>query len=686
MVVNAILLAQPQTAPPLNYVIRAELDPDNKMITGNVGLTYRNTSPDIISDLQFHAYFNGARNSASTYLREQGWSSSSKESFGYLNILSTFVNEVDESAALRPFTDPDGHPNDESVYQLSLRQPLMPGQSIRVSMQFEAKMPKAFSRTGYLDEFAFVAQWFPKLGVWETTGFRGRTAPGWNCHAFHTKTEFFANFANYEVTLTVPSEYKVGATGVLSATESHGATTSYTYQQDWVHDFAWVAWPHFKVFEKTWDPASIDPELLQFMAASLGETPETLRPKRSVEMKLMLAPEHGDQAERHFEALSASLALMGVWLGEYPYETLTMVSPPTGGRYAGGMEYPTFITIGTSYHNPSGNLRLEELVAHEFAHQYFYGLLASNEVEEAWLDEGFTSYMEDKILMNTWGTNPDYDYLQPLDMPVITPLLSSSVRSDMWDLNLRYRSWLYDMGVFEPTSLERNRTTVHFGKHYTPISYPSHADPHYFYNAYPKPAVMLHQLERELGWQQWAPILRSYVQSWRFKHPSGKDFETHVADMMETPMDWFFDPMLRGPAKLGFKVQVRRYQPRVGGWTKTEQGMVFEESAPTTNQYQHVLVTNTGGIAYPIDVQVAFSDGTVFEDRWDGVGSVKAYTFPESPHIERAVIDPDNKILYEAKKFDNSYQFNSNRDTVDSWVTRMKGMFQHLLIGIAGGL
>src|SRR5262249_23511958 len=149
--------------------------------------------------------------------------------------------------------------------------------------------------------------------------------------------------------------------------ELSGGRVLYRFQQDGVHDFAWTVDPDYIVLEDT------------FREAGIGD----------VRLTLLLQPEHSAQAERYFKAANASLSGYGRVLGPSPCPTLTIVDPPWGARGAGGMEYPTLITGGTSWSAPRAIHRPESVTVHEAGHQFFYGLLASNEFEEPWLDEGF---------------------------------------------------------------------------------------------------------------------------------------------------------------------------------------------------------------------------------------------------------------------------------------------------------
>jgi len=202
----------------------------------------------------------------------------------------------------------DGNPEDQTVMVVSLPQAIAPGESIQVELSFTSKIP----RTGFRGNYFFLAQWFPKLGVYENGG-------NWNCHQFHAGTEFFSDYGVYDVKITVPSNYVVGATGRLAEkTENADGTTTHRQVQADVHDFTWTTSPDYLVREKRFEHPGLPP----------------------VDMRLLIQPEHFEQAERHFAATAAALQYYGTWFGPYPYGHVTVVEAAYESG-AGGMEYPT---------------------------------------------------------------------------------------------------------------------------------------------------------------------------------------------------------------------------------------------------------------------------------------------------------------------------------------------------------
>src|SRR5947209_11201904 len=230
---HALLLAAAVTGaivPPLsprnaNYTITAQLDPQTRTITGSETITWRNITSRPAADLQFHLYWNAWKNDKSTFMRERALGSSREDparragDWSRIDVTSIMVGDTDRTGAKRFAAPDDDNSNDETVMVVPLARPIDPGQTAQIRMAWTAHVPRTFARTGAIGNFFFIAQWFPKLGVLEDSG--------WNCHQFHASTEFFSDYGVYDVSLTVPAGWVVGATGVeRSAT----ATTHRFYQ------------------------------------------------------------------------------------------------------------------------------------------------------------------------------------------------------------------------------------------------------------------------------------------------------------------------------------------------------------------------------------------------------------------------------------------------------------------------
>ncbi len=316
--------------PIASYQIEAKLNPSSKTIDATETVEWVNTSSNPTSELQFHLYLNAFKNDRSTFAKEQGgelwevegdvpadyWGSIDIEDMEALDADSALIPDWVLAAA--PIQPDDDNSDDETVLRVVLAEPVAPGASIRLRLKFRSKLPRGIARTGWDGDYFFVAQWYPKLGVLESQG--------WNCHQYHANTEYFSDYGSYDVTVTVPTGFVVGGSGVVQSRDNQDGTTSHRFAQDRIHDFAWVASPRFLQRETRFSASGLPP----------------------VQVKLLLLPEHEGLGDRYLTAATQALRLFGEWFGPYPYPVLTVVDPLPGSD-TGGMEYPTLVTGGTSF-------------------------------------------------------------------------------------------------------------------------------------------------------------------------------------------------------------------------------------------------------------------------------------------------------------------------------------------------
>jgi hypothetical protein len=635
---SAVLAAESFPPPPVaSYQITCRLDAEKKTVEGTQVLTWKNTTSRPAATLRFHLYLNAFRNTLSSFWKESEGKSRDgelrKDSWGSIEILRmTGADGEDLLSSLRYVAPDDGNPHDRTVAEVVPSRPVAPGETIAIAMDFVSRLPRVAVRTGYKGDFFFVVQWFPKIGVFEGSG--------WNCHQFHATTEFFADFGNYDVSIDVPARYrgKVGATGRrVEEREASDGRVIYRFQQQGVHDFAWTADPAYLVYEDT------------FREAGLGD----------VRLNLFLQPEHAAQVDRHFKAARAALSGFGRILGPYPYETLTIVDPPWGAHGAGGMEYPTLITAGTSWSAPKSVQRPESVTVHETGHQFFYGLLASNEFEEAWLDEGFNSYMTDRVLASVYGPNRVALSVFGLNFPL------GIDKNYPVDANRRYFA-VADWDVLASDSWKfRDRK-----------SYGSHV--------YSKTALTMATLERLLGTPAMDRALRLYADRWRYKHPTTRDFIAAINDSTGRDWTWFFDRTFYSSGIVDyavFEAESTPAEPPSGLFDK--EGRLSPGPPPELSKVRgydsRVTVVRGGDVTMPVEVVLRFEGGREHRAHWDGAARWKRYRVEKGPRLLEAVVDPGEKILLDVDRTNNGRRTTDDPRAASRWTARAVFWIQNMI-------
>jgi hypothetical protein len=581
-----------------SYVINARLDPASRTLGGEALLTWRNTAAVPAGSLQFHLYYNAWRNARSTWMRERALSAGSgdlaaprESDWGWIDVTGVRVIRagapVDATSRLRYIAPDDGNADDRTVAEVPLDAPVKPGETITVQITWSSRVPRTFARTGTVGDYYFLAQWFPKIGVFEDTG--------WNCHQFHVATEFFADFGTYDVRLTVPSGWIVGATGTERGRRdgADGTTTHHYYEED-VHDFAWTTSPRY--LERT------------------GSFEHPRLP--GVRMRLLLQPEHEGQAGRHFDATRAALEHYGTWFGPYPYGHITIVDPAWQSG-AGGMEYPTLITAGTRWLAPRRVTQPEGVTIHEAGHEFWYGIVATNEFEHAWMDEGLNTYSTARVIEQKFQPN----YLAARYFGGFIPWTFT-------DVPLRRATDGNRMAGYRTAA--RNEAPATPTWQYWPGTAGS--------ITYNKTAVWLHTLENMVGWDTMQRILSTYFTRWAYKHPKPDDFFAVVGEVTGRDFRWFFDQVYRSSSAFDYSVASLRSAADAAG-------------APFRTV---VVVRRLAEGVFPVDVRVAHENGQETRWRWDGRSRWKTFEVEHPSRAKYAEVDPDRVLLLDLNATNNS--------------------------------
>ena len=579
---SALRVPGPLSSRSASYRIDVRLDAAAKTLSGLETLTWRNDGGAQTRELRFHLYLNAFKNEETFFSRESRgrhrsfeWKHEAPSKWGYVDVNHARFEGRDLAPRLL---------EDATVMALDLPRAVAPGETITLDLEFASKLPRVMARTGFHGDYFFAGQWFPKIGVFED----GR----WNCHPFHMNSEFYADFGVYQVAIDVPDGFGVGASGVLVEHRRKAGRAVHRYLAEDVHDFAFVAAPFLRELSGSFQDVAI---------------------------RVLFGPGNGRMARRHLEAARRSLESFGARFFPYPYRTLTVVAPPPGAEGSGGMEYPTLITTFDLWWMPRG-MRLPEFVTvHEFGHQYFYGMLASNEFEEAWLDEGINSYGDGETMDRWFGRD----------------------RSVLDALGAR-------LGYFDEQRIGAASLAG-----WDPIVQPAwmYATPQsYGVNTYPRSAVVLRTLENWIGQDTMARLLRTYTQRFRFKHPRTGDFLAVTREVAGDPAEQFLRRALTTTEVLDYEVAEVESHPvrrRAGLFERDGRRIeVKDDEESTPKEWDcEVLVHRRGELVFPVEVEIAFVGGERVRERWDGRERWKRFELRRKHEVDRATVDPDGKVL-----------------------------------------
>lgn len=561
----------------VEYHIDVRLDESTKTLYGSQAVTWTNPGKKTVNELYLHLYPNAFSSAETTFMKESGGQlrSDKMPSDGYGGMTITSIETIDGMSLMNrmEFVQPDdGNEKDQTLAKVRLTQPVKADGQITLNMKFEVKLPKVFARMGMTDNFVMAGQWFPKLAAYEKSGVRGRSQEGWDLHQYHGNSEFYSDFGIFNVRMQVPDNYIVASTGfpVKSPYKANGIKT-YQFYADDVHDFAWSASPDFVYAEQPFSAPDVP----------------------GVRIKLYLDPKHAALKERYFYAAKTALTKFSEWYGEYPYSTLSIVVPPESANGAGGMEYPTLVTgFGASEASPGYDL--ERTIVHEIGHQYFYGMVASNEFEEAWLDEGFTSYAEDKLMETEFGVTSN--------LAIVSSYMTNPapLKQDAW----RYK--------------DQNQ---------------------YAENVYYRAKLVLLAMEKLVGEKKMQRIMKTYVTKYRFKHPTTADFQRVVESATQQKWTDFFNQYVYGKEMADFAVTgIQTRETEVDG----------------ERQYESSVQIEKYGADYPlVPIVFRFDDGTTSRKVWKVEGDRIQYKLTHTQPLTWVMIDPLYTIVVENKHINN---------------------------------
>jgi len=631
-----------------SYSIDATLDASTRTLTGREVITWRNPGGKPAYSIRLHLYWNAWRNTDSTWLTQRKLAGLAAEDlerpaadFGWQQVTELRLVNADGTpgADLLPgfrYIQPvDQNAADRSLAAADLPVGIEPGQTLRLAVAWRAQVPRTFARTGAIGDYFFIAHWFPKIGVFE--------GDGWVARQFFANTEFYADFGSYDVRLTVPRGWVVGATGREVSRTDAGSATVHRYAQDDVHDFAWTTSPDFVEHTQRFEHPTLPP----------------------VTMRLLLQPEHAGQEDRHFAATAAALKYYGEWYGAYPYPQITIIDPAWQSG-SGGMEYPTLFTAGTRWLAPRGSNEPEAVTIHEAGHQFWYGIVANNEVSAAWMDEGLNTFSDARVQEAAF--QPDY---------YVRRFFGGFIPWQFTDIRLS-RATDYNY-------LDGYRAAARRDAPITPsyLYWPgTHAD-----ITYSKTALWLHTLERLVGWDRLRQALATYFQRFRFRHPTPDDFFLTINQETGQDLNWFFEEAYASANVYDYAAERLESVPvstRGFGDAAPGAAPVFQETRDEARFRTTAVARRIGEGHFPVDVLITFENGEQVREKWDGQARWQPYEYLKPSRAVSLQVDPDRVLLLDVNYTNNSITLHPRAaEAADRWTLTWVVWLQDLLMNYA---
>lgn len=562
----------------VNYVIDVRLNDRNHELHGNIFIEYINHSPDDLSFIYFHLWPNGYRNNETALARQFNDMGRTNLHFapdsmrGYIDSL----NFTSGNTALAWEYDPEHI----DICKVFLPQPLKKGNKITISTPFKVKIPGDFSRLGHVGQSYQISQWYPKPAVYDHKG--------WHPMPYLDLGEFYSEFGKFEVNITVPENYRVAATGILQnedekewidslssveydldhSTSINGFPVSswnlktLSFSQDNIHDFAWFADKRYNIVKS---------EI-------------SLNSGKKVESYAFFTPESRDTWKNGALYIDSAIYYYSKWVGEYPYDAATAVEGALSA--GGGMEYPMITVISAG----ETDFSLDQVITHEVGHNWFYGILASNERLYPWMDEGFNTFIEERYIEKRY---PDGSLSLILgDGPPLS-----------W-LGINYLPYKL-LGYYGAVLLGS------YGKQ-VPINTPSHEMNvmNYGLNSYMHTGQLMKYLMNYLGEETMDKCMHAYFNEYKFKHPYPKDVKRVFEKTSEKDLSWWFDTLINTNRQVDYKVLSAKHNKV----TIKNTGSANAPYSITTSDSTLWFEGHKGKKTH--DIELADQDGVVLNDNY----------------------------------------------------------------------
>ena len=579
----------------VNYKIDVRLDDKNHVLHAFETFEYINHSPNTLDKIYIHLWPNAYRDKSSS-LAKQIYEQNKNDVLHYGKLedrgsIDSLDFKIDGAAANWEFDNK--HPDIAILY---LNQPLTSGQKISVSTPFKVKIPSgSISRLGHVKESYQITQWYPKPAVYDQKG--------WHPMPYLTQGEFYSEYGSFDVSITLPKNYVVGATGDLQTaselafleqladldpldaaerTKGSGRNTQFPesdvefktirYTQSNVHDFAWFADKRFRVAK--------------------GEV-ELPHSKGKVTLWAMYVPHNERLWLEAIEYMHDAVYYYSLWNGDYPYKQVTAVDGTISA--GGGMEYPNVTVIG----NSSSATELELVIVHEVGHNWFYGILGTNERVHGWMDEGLNTLNEMRYFMTKY---PNNSAMNDMIMGINRINFEGLSHHDMGDIMFRATQ---SLGADQP--IETHSCKFHPSNYGTVM--------------YQKTGLVFLYLKSYLGEQLFDECMHAYFDKWKFKHPYPEDLRAIFEEKTGKNLSWVFDDLVQTTNYVDYKLM----------------------RAKTGDKGSRAVVKNVGQVDGPIEVNV-IKDNQVVETQWIEPGKGRKKVDLLTPNADEIVINQDKHI------------------------------------------
>jgi hypothetical protein len=478
----------------LNYSIDVSLNENSRTLSGKLSVDYINHSPDTLQYIWFHLWPNGYKNSGTAFSKQLAQLKDRTVKAGAMNE-NGFIDSLDFSIDGKAATI-EVDPEHIDIVKLLLPAKLLPGKNVVITTPFKVKVPSYASRMGFSGDMYMISQWYPKPAVYDRKG--------WHPIPYLDQGEFYSDYGSFKVNITVPAAYVIGATGTLqnqdesakykelgkkNLAKNNGKRVKWdfyqpaaangfktlSYQAENIHDFAWFADKDFIIHYDTMQ----------------------LQSGKVIDVFSFFQPDGNKEWRNSVGFIKDAVTRYSGWIGEYPYPVVNAVEGPANGS-SGGMEYP-MITLITS---PEANKeRLDAVITHEVGHNWFYGILGSNERDHAWMDEGINSYYQFRYEAEKYKTNSIFDNQIPREVK------QKPVEE--------FVGIIYNAIAQIPMK--------------SPIETPSEnftSSEEYGITVYVKAAMWMYIMELSLGKENMEKAMHAYFNEWKFKHPYPEDLKS----------------------------------------------------------------------------------------------------------------------------------------------------------------